>query len=62
MKVSWLKDEKRDSATKQNSWQKEKDVHKATIIKIVPFRYQGKGMLIELEHSKVLFLNRNRKE
>jgi cation-transporting ATPase 13A1 len=41
---------------------KEKDVHKATIIKIVPFRYQGKGMLIELEHSKVLFLNRNRKE
>ncbi|KAG1053380.1 hypothetical protein G6F46_006715 [Rhizopus delemar] len=36
---------------------KEKDVHKATIIKIVPFRYQGKGMLIELEHSKSIDTN-----
>ncbi|KAI9281085.1 P-type ATPase [Sporodiniella umbellata] len=33
---------------------KEKDIHKASIIKIVPFRYQGKGMLVELEHAKSL--------
>ncbi|KAI8978621.1 cation-transporting ATPase 4 [Pilobolus umbonatus] len=31
---------------------KEPDVHKATLIKIVPYRYQGKGALIPLEHSK----------
>ncbi|KAG2230466.1 hypothetical protein INT48_003014 [Thamnidium elegans] len=33
---------------------KESDVHKASIIKIVPFRYQGKGTLVPLEHSKSL--------
>lgn len=32
----------------------ETDVRKAAVIKIVPFRYQGKGAIIELEHSKVL--------
>ncbi|KAI8357368.1 cation transporting ATPase [Choanephora cucurbitarum] len=31
---------------------KETDPKKATIIKIVPFRYQGKGSLVPLEHSK----------
>lgn len=33
---------------------KETDVRKAAVIKIVPFRYQGKGAIIELEHSKSL--------
>ncbi|KAI7902263.1 uncharacterized protein BX663DRAFT_474233 [Cokeromyces recurvatus] len=36
---------------------KEPNVHKATIIKIVPFRYQGKGTLIPLEHSKNIDTN-----
>ncbi|KAL9550429.1 hypothetical protein PS6_005553 [Mucor atramentarius] len=31
---------------------KENDVRKAAMIKIVPFRYQGKGTLVPLEHSK----------
>ncbi|KAI9334056.1 hypothetical protein BD770DRAFT_477535 [Pilaira anomala] len=33
---------------------KENDIHKANIIKIVPFRYQGKGTLVPLEHCKSL--------
>ncbi|KAF7723798.1 hypothetical protein EC973_001582 [Apophysomyces ossiformis] len=31
---------------------KESDVHKATVIKLVPFRYQGTGALVEIHHGK----------
>ncbi|KAI8975231.1 endoplasmic reticulum Ca-transporting P-type ATPase [Mycotypha africana] len=31
---------------------KEPNVYKASIIKIIPYRYQGKGTLVKLEHTK----------
>ncbi|KAG1122926.1 hypothetical protein G6F42_011024 [Rhizopus arrhizus] len=41
---------------------KENDVKKAAMIKIVPFRYQGKGTLVPLEHSKKFIWNFDKKQ
>ncbi|KAG0182175.1 hypothetical protein DFQ28_003841 [Apophysomyces sp. BC1034] len=35
----------------------ESDIHKATVIKLVPFRYQGTGALVEIHHGKATLNN-----